>query len=154
MGAKIKNPRKRFLWQVTFVHHPINSYLFQKVHIPEMNIDVVAHGDVNRDVKTGGRVHFGNLTCEKLETTSGSDTWLWDWMSSIQDAILDGGLVPPQYWETIKIDELAEDGKSVINTWIIDEAWPCKLNGQELDRKSSENTLESIDFAVGTVNKL
>ena len=29
-------------------------------------IDQVAHGDVNRDVKTAGRVTVGNLVVEKL----------------------------------------------------------------------------------------
>lgn len=154
MSAKVKNPRKKFLWQVTFVKHPINSYLFQNCSLPEKNIEVVEHGDLNRSVKTGGRVSNGNLTLSKLETTSGSDTWLFDWLSSIQDEVLGGGLSPSEYWETIKLDELAEDGQSVINTWILDEVWPCKLNGQELDRMSSDNTLETIEFAVGICQKL
>ena len=76
-GAKVKNPRKKFLWQIIFVKHPINPFLFQKVTVPEISIEQVAHGDVNYDVKTGGRVSVGNLTASKLETTSGSDTWLW-----------------------------------------------------------------------------
>lgn len=152
--AKIKNPRKKFLWAVTFMKHPINTYLFQKVQIPEVTIDEVAHGDVNRDVKTGGRVNYGSMTAEKLETTSGSDTWLWEWLQSIQDGLLGGGLTPPEYWETVKVDELAEDGVSVINTWILQEVWPKKLNGQDLDRKSSDNTMESIEFSVGTCEKI
>ena len=55
-GAKVKNPRKKFLWQIIFVKHPINPFLFQKVTVPEISIEQVAHGDVNYDVKTGGRV--------------------------------------------------------------------------------------------------
>ena len=91
-GAKVKNPRKKFLWQIIFVKHPINPFLFQKVTVPEISIEQVAHGDVNYDVKTGGRVSVGNLTASKLETTSGSDTWLWDWLMSVQDMLLGGGL--------------------------------------------------------------
>lgn len=152
--AKIKNPRKKFLWQITFIKHPINSYLFQSLDLPEKTIEITEHGDINRSVKTGGRVTTGNLTANKLETTSGSDTWLWDWMSSVQDDILGGGLRPSDYWETIKVDELAEDGTSVINSWILEEVWPTRLNGQNLDRMSSENTIEQIEFAVGTIDKL
>ena len=77
MSAKVKNPRKKFLWQITFVKHPLNPYLFQEVSIPELEIEQVSHGDINRDVKTGGRITVGNLVCRKLESTSGSDTWLW-----------------------------------------------------------------------------
>ena len=59
-GAKVKNPRKKFLWQIVFVKHPINAFLFQKVGIPEVSIEQVSHGDVNYDVKTAGRVSIGN----------------------------------------------------------------------------------------------
>lgn len=152
--AKVKNPRKKFLWQLVFIKHPINPYLFQSVTLPEINVEQVSHGDINRDVKTGGRVTVGNLVATKLETTSGSDTWLWDWMGSVQDMVLGGGLVPSQYWEQVQVNELAEDGVSILNSWLLSEVWPTKLNGQELDRMSSDNTMEEIEFSVGLVEKL
>lgn len=154
MSAKVKNPRKKFLWQITFVKHPLNPYLFQEVSLPELEIEQVSHGDINRDVKTGGRITVGNLVCRKLESTSGSDTWLWDWLMSVQDLILGGGLTPSEYWETVRVDELAEDGVSILNSWICEEVWPSKVNSQDLDRMSSDNTLEEIEFSVGTANKL
>ena len=151
MGAKVKNPRKKFLWSITFPKHPINTYLFQTCTLPDIEIEQVAHGDINRDVKTAGRVTIGNLIVEKLMTTSGSDTWLHDWLYSCQDHIVGGGLVPSQYWETVIVNELAEDGVSVLN--LFEEVWPCKVNGQELDRMASENSIESIEFSVGTADK-
>lgn len=154
MPAHVSNPRKKFLWSITFVGHAQNPYLFQKVQLPEINIEQVSHGDINRDVKTGGRITVSNLTCSKLEKTSGSDTWLWDWLMSVQDINLGGGLVPSQYWSTIRVDELAEDGVSILNTWICEECWPCKVNGQELDRMSSDNSLEDLEFSVGIINKI
>ena len=154
MAAKVKNPRKKFLWQITFVKHPLNPYLFQKVNLPEITIEQVEHGDVNRSVKTAGRVTVGNMSANKLETTSGSDTWLWDWLNSCQDMVLGGGLTPSEYCETARVDELAEDGVSILNSWICEEVWPCRVNGQELDRMSSENTIEDLEFSVGICNKL
>ena len=154
MAAKVKNPRKKFLWQITFVNHPLNPYLFQKVNLPEITIEQVEHGDVNRSVKTAGRVTVGNMSANKLETTSGSDTWLWDWLNSCQDMVLGGGLTPSEYWETARVDELAEDGVSILNSWICEEVWPCRINGQELDRMSSDNTIEDLAFSVGICNKL
>ena len=153
MGAKVKNPRKSFMWSITFVKHPVNPYLFQKITIPEVTVEQVEHADINRDVKTAGRVTIGNLIVEKLMTTSGSDTWLHDWLYSCQDHIVGGGLVPSQYWETVIVNELAEDGVSVLNTHLFEEVWPCKVNGQELDRMASENSIESIEFSVGTADK-
>lgn len=152
--AKVKNPRKKFLWQLVFIKHPINPYLFQNVTLPEVTIEQVSHGDINRDVKTAGRVSIGNFTASKLETTTGSDTWLWDWLCSVQDMILGGGLTPSLYWEQVQVNELAEDGKSILNSWMLSEVWPTKLNGQELDRLSSDNTIEEIEFSVGLVEKL
>lgn len=154
-NAKIKNPRKKFLWRIVFNEHPIESYLFQSVQLPEVSIEQVEHGDINRSVKTGGRISVGNLTCRKLETTeAGGDTWLWDWMLSCQDLLLGGGLRPAEYWTSAELFELAEDGTTVLNSWFLTEVWPCRLNGQELDRMSSENTIEEIEFSVGTIEKI
>lgn len=153
MGAKVKNPRKKFLFSISFPNHPINAYLCQKVTAPDIEIDQVTHGDINRDVKTAGRVSVGNMTVEKLMTTSGSDTWIWDWLFSCQDMILGGGLVPSDYWEVVEVSDLAEDGVSVLNVHHYEEVWPCKISGLEWDRTASENTIESIEFSVGTVDR-
>lgn len=51
------------------------------------------------------------------------------------------------------VNELAEDGVSVLNTHFFEEVWPCKITGLDLDRMASENTIESIEFSVGTVDK-
>lgn len=154
MGAKVKNPRKRFLWQISFPKHPVNSYKFQSCTLPEVSIEEVPHGDINRDVKTGGRVTIGTMTVRKLLTTDGSDTWFWDWLNSVQDILFGGGLVPTEYWEDAVVQELAEDGVTVINTHLLSEVWPARVNGLELDRTSSENTIEEIEFSVGTYDKI
>ena len=151
--AKVKNPRKNFLFSIQFPKHPINTYLCQKVTLPDVEVEQVTHGDINRDVKTAGRVSIGNLVMEKLMTTAGSDTWVFDWLMSCQDILLGGGLPPSYYWETVVVSELAEDGATVLNTHIYDEVWPCKISGLDFDRTSSENTIEKVEFSVGTVEK-
>ena len=153
MGAKVKNPRKKFLFGIAFPKHPFNVFLAQKVTMPDIEIEEVAHGDINRDVKTAGRVTIGTLTVEKLMTTSGPDNWLHDWLYACQDHINGGGLAPMQYWETMLVYEYAEDGQTVINTHICTEVWPKKVTGLEFDRMSSDNTIESIEFSVGTCDK-
>jgi hypothetical protein len=152
--AKVKNPRKNFLFSIQFPKHPINTYLCQKVTLPDIEIEQVTHGDVNRDVKTAGRISVSNLVLEKLITTAGSDTWLHDWLMSCQDILLGGGLPPSYYWETVVVSELAEDGTTVLNQHIMTEVWPCKITGLDLDRTSSENTVEKAEFSVGTIDKV
>lgn len=154
MGAKVKNPRKNYQYSIVFPKHPINSYLAQNVTLPSLEIEEVKHADVNRDVKTAGRVIVGDLIVEKLLTTSGSDTWAHDWLMSCQDIIVGGGLIPSEYWETVVVNELAEDGVSVLNSWILDEVWPKKIDGIKLDRTTSENTVEHIEFSVGICDKV
>lgn len=154
MPAQVNNPRKKFLWSIQFIQHPVNNYLFQSCTLPEITIEQVAHGDINRDVKTAGRISVGNLTCSKLETTAGSDVWLWSWIGACQNMILGGGLTPSEYWSSAIVSELAEDGTSVLNSWYLEEVWPTRVNGQELDRMSSDNTIEEIEFSVGYLEKL
>lgn len=153
MGAKVKNPRKKFLFSLTFAKYPLNSYLCQKCTLPDVSVDEVSHGDINRDVKTAGRVNVGDMTVEKLCVTSGSDTWVHDWLMSCQDMINGGGLVPSDYWETVIVNELAEDGTTILNSHILTEVWPKKIDGLEFDRTASENTIEKITFSVGTCDK-
>lgn len=153
MGAQIKNPRKKFLFSLSFPKHPINPYLVQTVTLPDVSIEEVTHGDINRDVKTAGRVTIGDLVVEKLLTTAGSDTWVIDWLTACQDHTNGGGLVPSQYWETVIVNELAEDGVSILNSHLYEEVWPKQITGLSLDRTASENTIESITFSVGTAQK-
>jgi len=150
---KIQNPRKAFNWSIAFPKHPINSYLAQKVTLPDIEIEQVAHGDTNHDIKTAGRVTIGNLSIEKIATTSGSDTWLHDWLMSCQDVVLGGGNIPGVYKETAIICELAEDGSTVLNTYVCNGIWPVKITGNELNRGTSDNIVEKAEFSVDTIDK-
>ncbi len=150
--ANIANPRKQF--QFSIFAPGLNPFLAQKVTIPEVSIDVVEHGDTNFDVKTGGRKKFGKITIEKISTALGPDNWLESWMNEVQNVFLGGGLLPVVYKRTLTIDQYSNDGITIINSWICYGAWPSKRNGIELDRKGSDNTMESIELEVDQVSKI
>lgn len=152
--AQINNPRKKFNFSIQIAPAPINPFLAQKVTIPGITIEQTMHGDTNHDVKTAGRISFDNITIDKISTTSGSDNYMWDWAYSCQDPIIGGGLVPSDYKRIVTITELAEDGTSILNTYVGIGAWPTKINGKELDRQSSDNTIETIELSVDKVEKL
>lgn len=152
--AQISNPRKAFNFTIQIAPMPINPFLAQKVTVPEITIEQVEHGDTNHDIKTAGRVVYGNIIINKIMTTSGSDNYMFDWAYSCQDAIIGGGLVPAQYKRVVTITELAEDGTSALNTWVGIGAWPTKINNMELDRQSSENSIESIELSIDRLEKL
>lgn len=152
--ANISNPRKQFNFTIQVAPAPINPFLAQKVEIPEISLDVAEHGDTNYDVKTAGRQKVGVITIEKIMTTSGADNYMFDWLNSCQDTIIGGGLVPQFYKRVVTISELAEDGTSILNTWVCQGVFPIKIDGQTLDRKSSDNTIEKIELSVDRVEKL
>lgn len=152
--ANISNPRKQFNFTIQIAPSPINPFLAQKVTIPEISVDVASHGDTNHDINTGGRVKYGKVQIEKISTTSGADNYFFDWLYAVQDPIIGGGQVPDQYKRIVTISELAEDGTSVLNTWVCIGAFPNKINGTELNRLSSDNTIESVELTVDKIEKL
>jgi phage tail-like protein len=152
--ANITNPRKEFNFSIQVVGAPINPFLVQDVTLPEISISQAKHGDTNYDVKTAGRVEIGELEIEKIMSTSGADNYFFTWAYSCQDIIIGGGNVPNFYKRSILVQELAEDGTSVINTWVCTGCWPMKINGQKLSRKGTENSLEKLSISVDRVEKL
>lgn len=152
--AKFANPRKKFNWSIQIVPEPINPFIFQKVTLPDITIEQDTHGDTNHDIKTAGRVSYGNIQAEKLLPSNSSDTYIWAWLDSCQSSVIGGGLVPDQYKKTIEVVELAEDGSTQLNRWIAIGVWPCKMNGQEFDRSQSGNSIESIEFSVDKFSKV
>lgn len=149
--ANIANPRKQFQFSISAPG--LNPFLAQKVVVPEESIDVVEHGDTNYDVKTGGRRKIGKLLIDKISTAIGPDNWVEDWMSEVQNTFLGGGMLPSIYKRTLTIDQYSNDGVTIINTWVCYGCWPSKRNGVDLDRKGSDNTMESIEIEVDQVFK-
>jgi hypothetical protein len=144
--ANIANPRKNFQFSISVPG--LNPFLAQKVTLPEESIDVVEHGDTNYLVKTGGIRKVGKLVVEKIMFATGADNWLRDWMLEVQNITLGGGLLPSLYKRTIRIDQLSNDGVTIINTHYYYGCWPSKRDAIELDRTTSENTMEKIEFEV------
>jgi phage tail-like protein len=149
---KISNPRKKFNFRIEI--DGVDQWEVQKVTIPEAEIAVVAHGDSNSDVKTGGRVNFSNLVMEKLKATAESDKAIWLWMKSVQDAATGGGLLPIAYKRIITIKEMDTTGTQAIRKHVCFGCFPVKKTVSELDRQADENTMDTIEFSVDSVEEL
>jgi phage tail-like protein len=152
--AKFANPRKKFNWSIQISPDPINPFLFQKVTLPDADIEKVAHGDTNHDIKTAGRVTYGEIACDKLLSSSQGDAYMWSWFDTCQSSVLGGGAPPDVYKKVITIVEFAEDGATVLNTWVASGVWPASISGQELDRSSSDNSIEHIEFSIDKLTKV
>ena len=152
--AKFANPRKKFNFSIQITPEPINPFLFQKVSIPDAEIEETAHGDTNHDIKTAGRVTYSKLVCEKLMPSDEADNYMWAWFDTCQSSLLGGGAPPDQYKKIITIVELAEDGITVLNTWLAQGVWPSSLPGHELDRMASDNSIENVEFSIDKLSKV
>jgi len=152
--AKFANPRKKFNFSIQISPDPINPFLFQKVTLPDAEIEEVGHGDTNHDIKTAGRVTYDKIVCEKLESSSEGDAYMWSWFDTCQSSLLGGGAPPQVYKKVITVVEMAEDGATILNTWVAEGVWPSSLPGAELDRQASDNTIENVEFSVDTLTKI
>jgi phage tail-like protein len=152
--ANIPNPRKEFNFSIQVIGAPINPFLVQEVQLGDISITQAKHGDTNHDIKTAGRVEVGETEINKIMTTSGADNYFYDWAASCQDMIIGGGLIPDLYKRNLLVSELAEDGTSLLNTWVLIGAWPTKINGQKFTRTGSENSIEKLSMSVDKVEKL
>jgi hypothetical protein len=151
--AKFANPRKKFNWSIQIIPDPINPFLFQKVDMPESSIAQDTHGDTNHDIKTAGKVEYANIKAEKLMSSKQGDNYMWSWHDTCQSSTIGGGAPPDIYKKTIVYTELAEDGVTVLNTWIATGVWPCKVTPATGDRGDSGNSIESIEFSVDKLQR-
>ena len=144
--AKVSNPHKQF--QFSIFLYGMNPFLAQKVTTPDREIDRSEHGEGNHKIKTAGMVNIGDLVVEKISSASLADNLLWGWISIIQNEYSGGGVIPDVYKKAVQVQRLATDGVTVLNTWNYTGVWPFKINGVELDRASSDNTIQTIEFSV------
>lgn len=144
--AQVSNPHKKF--QFSIFLYGMNPFLAQKVTIPEREVEPVAHGEGNYSVKTGGMITLGNVVIEKLSNANAPDRLFYGWIKMVQDEFGGGGAIPDIYKKAMQIQMLATNGFSVLKTYNYLGVWPTKINGIELDRMSSDNTIETIEFSV------
>lgn len=149
--AQIANPRKQF--QFVISTPGLNNFLCQKVSLPQESTDVTEHGDTNFLIKTGGIRKIGKLILEKIMVATGPDNWLRDWVLQVQNTQLGGGFLPSLYKRTITVQELSNDGITIINEHTCYGVWPSNREPIDFSRVGSDNTIEKIEFEVDEIVK-
>ena len=144
--AQVANPRKQF--QFSIFCEGMNPFLAQKVTTPDIEVDVTEHGDANYLVKTGGIAKVGTLNIEKISSANQPDNLFWNWIMDVQNVFFGGGNLPQFYKRDIEVVEFATDGITIINSHYYEGCWPSKINGLELSRISSDNTMTSVELQV------
>lgn len=148
MAVKVQNPRKNF--QFTIILPGLNPFSAQEVTMADDEFDVVEHGDTNFLAKTAGQRKIGNLVINRILENSALNAYMNAWMNRIQNLNTGGGELPSQYKVTAMVEEYSADGITVVERTIYRGVWPFKINGKSLNRKGSDNTVESIEFCIDT----
>lgn len=150
--AEIEDPSKVF--QFGYLAPGLNPYMVQNADIPDFDVEVSEHGDTNFDVKTGGKMKFGDVTLENLRPVSGGSNWIWDWIQSIVD-VQSGAIGNPlTYKRSHDIVQYGYDGLSVMDRWRCLGIFPKKINGLKLSRAKSDNAMDNIILSVDRVIKI
>lgn len=144
--AQIPNPRKAFNFSI-FIPG-LDPFLCQEVDVPEVDIDVVEHGDANFLAKTGGLKKIGTLKVKKIAPATGPDNFIWNWLFGVQNEFTGGGELPTTYQETLVVEQYSNDGVTILDTFVCYNCWPSKVGGVQFRRNASDNSIEEIEFQV------
>lgn len=144
--AYVENPRKQFNFQITIPG--LNPFLCQTVKFPDAEFDTAEHGDTNHLIKTAGLKKIGMLEIGKICPADAPDSYMRNWQKTIGNTNTGGGLLPSLYKKPIMVVEFSTDGITPLTTTLFRGAWPKKINGKDLNRAGSDNTLESVSFEV------
>jgi len=129
----------------------------QTATMPEETVEPVEHGLGNSRIKTAGQYIAGDATLERIiPATDNADSRLVnrffrDWQRLAQNPISGGGKDPLQYKWGVLVEELANDGITVLNSYYLNGAWPTKINGRAYSRTESNNVVESVDLSTDVV---
>lgn len=150
--AQVANTSKVFNFKVEV--NGVDQFEIQTVQLPKGTVEKVMHGDTNYDIKTPGRISFDDLVFEKVRPAPFSDTWAWDWLMLAQDPDLGGGQLPSVIKQNIVIKELAPDNVTTLNRWLCTGCWVTEVDGGKLDRKSSDNIIETVTLSVDKARRI
>jgi len=156
--STLLNPRKGFNFRISFPGNPgMPVFSVQKVTSPDSNVEAVAHGVGNTQIKTAGQHTAGDAKIERIipatkgPTSSDVARFFRDWQRLAQDPLTGGGSDPLLYKHPVLVEELANDGLTVLNSELWSGTWPTKINGKEYSRTDSENLVETVDLSVDVV---
>lgn len=154
----VKNPKKQFNFRVQIPSDPsLPIFSIQELTLPDKEVEQDTHGHANTEIKTAGLAKAGNVTLSRIMPSRGTDApgiskYFHIWQSLAQNALTGAGAPEEVYKRAVLIHELGSDGITVINTIILIDAWPTKINGKAFKRGESGNLVEELELSVDYVD--
>ena len=143
--SQIGDTKKGFRFAIDL--NGVQQMSVQKVNGLEAEIEAIAHGEDDHDVFTPGRIKFGKVALERVQSVFGTDTALWLWL---QAARISGANAK----KTFTIRQLSSDGIVSIAIWQVVGAFPTKVSQGEMSRISSDNIMETVELSVDDIKRL
>lgn len=113
---------------------------FQEVAGLDVEVEPIEYRSGNSPVfstiKMPGLKSFGNVTLKK--GIFANDNKFWDWMSEIKMNTI--------MRRTVKVSLLDEAGEPKM-VWTLDNAFPTKISGTDLNSQSNEVAVETIEIS-------
>ena len=132
-------------WQFAVEINGFDVALFKKTDLPKTEFDEVtfAAGGSMFDQKVAGRAKFEDLNMEKGLLQDGGDEAARDWIKKQVDVNAGVGNLPNDYMQDADLVQYDRTGAET-RRWTLHGAWIKKLEYDELDGSSSENTIEKL----------
>jgi len=112
---------------------------FTSIELPEVTIETIPfrEGGGSPSVrKLVGKTNYGDIYLQFGLTNS---TVMWDWLMTAMN-----GEVVRQNVSIILRDK---EGKDEVTRWNLDNAWPCRWKGAQLNAMDNEVAIESLYLA-------
>jgi len=136
-------PRLTFNWRIEVEGIPVGYA--SAVQIPPVEAAVVNHasGGAVHDIKTAGKLKYGQVTIEKAMRANGADRWAWDFLRKARAN--DGSGDPLTAKRKITLSHLADNGNVVIDRWDITGSWVSKVEYAKNDAmQEGERMVETV----------
>jgi phage tail-like protein len=135
------DPFHGFRFRVEFDQVQHGGFARVKGLVRETKIDARREGGVNDfEHKFATLTSYGNLTLER----GLADDYLWSWQEDVVGGTIKRRLV------TVS---LHDETDTEVWRWLVDDAFPVKWAGTDLDAASGQVLVESVEFAHHGIKK-
>jgi len=145
--ATVIDPRKSFRYTIAI--NGLVTALVRKVNIPDVEIAEDKHGfgGLPYDLKTAGKMKFGDITLEKVMPAGLPDLWAYNWLKTVINPETNLGGHAINYKRNVTIIHLSPEDVP-IGWWRVMGAWPKKLAYSENDAlKEADAVIEKVTLA-------
>ncbi len=141
------HPRQGWQWEVRI--NGFNAAVFQKVTIPEpeIEIDEFSPGGSVRAEKFAGRISFGDCTLEKGMFADSFDLEAWTWLTSAVNTVTGNQGEPGLYKRDVEIIHVNRVGIP-IQIYYLKGAFCSKISWSDNEGETSEHMVETLTLTI------